>query len=58
MRKSGGAVTHMRQNSISQEKSNVLNTVTYLAGSMEILNHMGTVPTKKPFDEEIINFFE
>lgn len=56
MRKSGGAVTHMQQNSISQEKSNVLNTVTYLAGSMEILNHMGTVPTKEPFDEEIINF--
>lgn len=56
MRKSGGVVILMQQNSNSQKEWDTLDGITYLTGSAEILNGMTSVPAKEPFDEEIIDF--
>lgn len=46
----------MQQNSNSQEKRNILDIITYLTGTAEVVSNMATVPSKEPFNEEIIDF--
>lgn len=56
MQNSGGAVTHMQQNSNNHETCGILDSVAYLAGSPEVIRNMAVLPAKEPFDEEAIDF--
>ncbi len=54
MQRFGGAATHMEQ-SFNRE---VLDRLTYLAGSREAAEEMACVPALKPFDSRVTDFLD
>lgn len=56
MRRSGGAVIHMQQNLNNEENKTVLDSITYLVGNPDTILNMPKVPSRKPFNEDIIEF--
>lgn len=56
MQKYGAAVIPMRINSDHAMNRDILEKVSYLVGSPEVIENMGNIPSKKPFAEDVISF--
>lgn len=52
MQNFGGAVIRMRQD-LDRE---ILNRITYLSGSADVIEQMGQTPARRPFDREVLGF--